>query len=111
MPACQGVGGRCGGVAIKADLLKEYVTGAVLHALESPRVQEALRTEDQDAPRRVELLAKIKRTREHEGPRQRREREMAVLRQRVESEWRAWLVLRRRRFHEAATSARSRLLD
>jgi len=64
MPACQGVGGRCGGVAIKADLLKEYVTGAVLHALESPRVQEALRTGDQDAPRRVELLAKIKRTRD-----------------------------------------------
>ena len=33
----------CGGTAIKAELLEEYVTGAVLDALESPRVQEALR--------------------------------------------------------------------
>jgi site-specific DNA recombinase len=47
--ACvRGVGGRCGGVAIKAELLEESVTGAVLDALESPRVQEALRTGDQD---------------------------------------------------------------
>ena len=30
----RGVGGRCGGVAIKAELLEEYVTGAVLDALE-----------------------------------------------------------------------------
>ena len=30
----------CGETAIKAALLEEYVTGAVLHALESPRVQE-----------------------------------------------------------------------
>ena len=29
----------CGGTAIKAGLLEEYVTGAVLDALESPRVQ------------------------------------------------------------------------
>jgi site-specific DNA recombinase len=50
----------CGGIAIKADLLEEYVTGAVLDALESPRVQEALRdSEDTDAPRRAELLAQI----------------------------------------------------
>jgi hypothetical protein len=50
----------CGGVAIKADLLEEYVTGAVLDALESPRVQEALRdSEDYDAPRRAELLDQI----------------------------------------------------
>ena len=33
---CGGAGGRCGGVAIKAELLEEYVTGAVLDALESP---------------------------------------------------------------------------
>jgi hypothetical protein len=34
------------------------VTGAVLDALESPRVQEALRDgEDSNAPRRAELLA------------------------------------------------------
>jgi hypothetical protein len=60
--ACvSGPGGRCGGVAIKADLLEEYVTGAVLDALESPRVQQALRTGDQDGPRRTELLAAIKR--------------------------------------------------
>ena len=60
--ACiRGPGGRCGGVAIKAELLEEYVTGAVLDALESPRVQEALRTGDQDAPRRAELLAKMQR--------------------------------------------------
>ena len=36
-------------MAIKAELLEEYVTGAVLDALESPRVQEALRAEDYDA--------------------------------------------------------------
>jgi predicted RNA-binding Zn-ribbon protein involved in translation (DUF1610 family) len=54
--ACvRGPGGRCGGVAIKAELLEEYVTGAVLDALESPRVQQALRAGDQDAPRREEL--------------------------------------------------------
>ena len=51
----------CGGTAIKAGLLEEYVTGAVLDALESPRVQEALREgEDQDAPRRADLLAQIR---------------------------------------------------
>jgi hypothetical protein len=62
--ACvSGPGGRCCGVAIKAELLEEYVTGAVLDALESPRVQEALRSGDQDAPRRAELLAAISRAR------------------------------------------------
>jgi site-specific DNA recombinase len=55
----------CGGTAIKAGLLEEYVTGAVLDALESPRVQEALREgEDQHAPRRTELLAEIQRAQE-----------------------------------------------
>ncbi len=51
----------CGGTAIKAGLLEEYVTGAVLDALESPRVQQALRQgEDQHAPRRAELLEQIR---------------------------------------------------
>ena len=51
----------CGGTAIKAGLLEEYVTGAVLDALESPRVQEALREgEDQHAPRRADLLEQIR---------------------------------------------------
>ncbi len=49
----------CGGTAIKADLLEEYVTGAVLDALESPRG-----CEDQDAPRRADLLAQIQDARE-----------------------------------------------
>ena len=51
----------CGGTAIKAGLLEEYVTGAVLDALESPRVQQALREgEDHHAPRRAELLEQIR---------------------------------------------------
>jgi Recombinase zinc beta ribbon domain len=55
----------CGGTAIKAGLLEEYLTGAVLDALESPRVQNALRHgEDQDAPRRADLLAQIQDARE-----------------------------------------------
>jgi hypothetical protein len=55
----------CGGTAIKAGLLEEYVTGAVLDALESPRVQEALREGgDQHAPRRAELLVEIQRAQE-----------------------------------------------
>ena len=55
----------CGGTAIKAELLEEYVTGAVLDALESPRVQEALREgEDHHAPRRTDLLAQIRDARE-----------------------------------------------
>jgi hypothetical protein len=59
--ACvQGPNG-CGGTAIKAGLLEEYVTGAVLDALESPRIQQALRdTEDRYAPRREELLTQVK---------------------------------------------------
>ena len=51
----------CGGTVIKAGLLEEYVTGAVLDALESPRVQQASREgEDQHAPRRAELLEQIR---------------------------------------------------
>jgi site-specific DNA recombinase len=58
-------GGGCGGISIRADLLDEYVTGAVLDALESPRVQEAARVEeDDDAPRRAELLATIREAQE-----------------------------------------------
>jgi hypothetical protein len=42
-------------------LLEEYVTGTVLDALESPRVQQALREgEDLHAPRRAELLDQIR---------------------------------------------------
>jgi DNA invertase Pin-like site-specific DNA recombinase len=53
-------GGGCGGISVHAELLEEYVTGAVLDALESPRVQEAVRAgEDSAAPRRAELLAEI----------------------------------------------------
>ncbi len=59
--ACVKGAAGCGGVAIKADLLEEYVTGAVLNALESPRVQQALRErEDHHAPRRTELLEQIR---------------------------------------------------
>ena len=59
--ACVVGAAGCGGVAIKADLLEEYVTGAVLDALESPRVQQALREgEDHHAPRRAELLEQIR---------------------------------------------------
>ncbi len=42
-------------------MLEEYVTGAVLDALESPRVQEAVASgQDTDAPRRAELLEEIR---------------------------------------------------
>jgi site-specific DNA recombinase len=52
--------GGCGGISVNMELLEEYVTGAVLDALESPRVQEAVRAgEDSDAPRRAELLREI----------------------------------------------------
>jgi hypothetical protein len=55
----------CGGVSIGAEILEEYVTGAVLDALESPRVQQAARVGgDSDAPRRTELLAEISRAQE-----------------------------------------------
>ncbi|HEY3957822.1 MAG TPA: recombinase family protein [Streptosporangiaceae bacterium] len=54
-------GGGCGGMSIDAGLLEEYVTGAVLDALESPKVQEAARAgDDEHASRRAELLAIIK---------------------------------------------------
>jgi hypothetical protein len=47
----------CGEVAIKAELLEESVTCAVLDALEFPRVQEALRDGAKTTMRRTELLA------------------------------------------------------
>ena len=56
-----GIGQGCGGVAVRMDMLEEYVTGAVLDALESPRVQEAVASgADTDAPRRAELLEEIR---------------------------------------------------
>jgi hypothetical protein len=39
----EALGRAAGGVSVNAVLLDEYVTGAVLDALESPRVQEAVR--------------------------------------------------------------------
>jgi DNA invertase Pin-like site-specific DNA recombinase len=55
-------GKGCGGVSVNEDLLEEYVTGAVLDALESPRVQQAVRTgQDANGPRRAELLEEIRR--------------------------------------------------
>jgi hypothetical protein len=60
-----GPGKGCGGVSVNAVLLDEYVTGAVLDALESPRVQEAVRAgADTGAPRRAELLEEIRRAQE-----------------------------------------------
>ena len=56
---------RCGGISVNAEILDEYVTGAVLDALESPRVQEAVRAgEDASAPRRAELLEEIRKAQE-----------------------------------------------
>jgi hypothetical protein len=58
-------GGGCGGIAINAEMLEEYVVGAVLDALESPRVQQAVRSDDDNsAPRRAELLEEIKQAQE-----------------------------------------------
>jgi len=58
-------GGGCGGIAIHAELLDEYVTAVVLDALESPDLQKAIQAgEDSDAPRRAELLAGIQRAQE-----------------------------------------------
>jgi len=54
-------GKGCGGISVNAELLDEYVTGAVLDALESPRVQQAVHAgEDTSAPRRAELLEEIR---------------------------------------------------
>ena len=54
-------GKGCGGISVNAELLEEYVTGAVLDALESPRVQQAVRESgDTGAPRRAELLEEIR---------------------------------------------------
>jgi DNA invertase Pin-like site-specific DNA recombinase len=56
-----GPGQGCGGVSVRSDMIEEYVTGAVLDALESPRVQQAVASgQDTDAPRRAELLAEIR---------------------------------------------------
>ena len=88
--ACvRGAGGRWGGVAITAELLEEYVTGAVLDALESPRVQEAPRTGDQDGPRRAQLLAKIERAQEVRAD-ARRDLADGII------DWNDWLDIRQR---------------
>ena len=53
------------GVSVNAEILDEYVVGAVLDALESPRVQEAVQAgKDMSAPRRAELLEEIRRAQE-----------------------------------------------
>jgi site-specific DNA recombinase len=58
-------GKGCGGISVLAELLDEYVTGAVLGALESPRVQQAVQAgEDTGAPRRAELLEEIRKAQE-----------------------------------------------
>jgi site-specific DNA recombinase len=57
-------GGACGGLMINAELLEEFVAGAVLAALESPRVQDARTAEDSGAPRRAELLEEIRKAQE-----------------------------------------------
>jgi site-specific DNA recombinase len=58
-------GKGCGGVSVNAELLDEYVAGAVLDALESPRMQEAVRAgEDTHAPRRAALLEEIRKAQE-----------------------------------------------
>jgi site-specific DNA recombinase len=55
----------CGGISVGAELLDEYVTGAVLDALESPRVQQAVHAgQDTSAPRRAELLEEIRKAQE-----------------------------------------------
>ncbi len=58
-------GKGCGGISVNAEILDEYVTGAVLDALESPRVQDAVHAgQDTAAPRRAELLEEIRRAQE-----------------------------------------------
>jgi site-specific DNA recombinase len=54
-------GKGCGGISVNAEILDEYVAGAVLDALESPGVRQAVRAgEDTSAPRRAELLEEIR---------------------------------------------------
>jgi site-specific DNA recombinase len=54
-------GKGCGGISVNAEILDKYVTGAVLDALESPRVQQAVHAgQDTSAPRRTELLEDIR---------------------------------------------------
>jgi site-specific DNA recombinase len=61
----QAAGGACGGLMVNAEILEEYITGAVLDALESPQVQAAARAaDDSGAPRRAELLEEIRKAQE-----------------------------------------------
>jgi site-specific DNA recombinase len=58
-------GKGCGGISVSGEFLDEYVTGAVLDALESPRIQDAVRAgQDTGAPRRAELLEEIRKAQE-----------------------------------------------
>ena len=58
-------GKGCGGISVNGEYLDEYVTGAVQAALESPRVQQAVRAgQDASAPRRAELLEEIRKAQE-----------------------------------------------
>jgi site-specific DNA recombinase len=58
-------GKGCGGISVNAELLEEYVTGAVLDALKSPRVQDVVQAgQDTHAPRRAELLEEIRKAQE-----------------------------------------------
>jgi site-specific DNA recombinase len=83
-------GKGCGGIAVNAEILEEYVTGAVLDALESPGVQEAVRTgQDTSAPRRAELLEEIRRAQDKRAEARRDWAEDSITRE-------DWLDLRQR---------------
>jgi site-specific DNA recombinase len=75
-----GPGRGCGRLHIKAEILEEYITGAVLDALESPRVQEALQTQDAHTERRAEILELIKRAEERRNEARRDYAEDAISR-------------------------------
>jgi hypothetical protein len=102
--ACiEGPGRGCGGAAIKAVLLEEYVTGAVLDALESPAVQEALRAgNDPSDTRRADLLADIEKAQQRRGQARRDYAEGVIDRE-------DWLDIRDRT--EQATSKARREYD
>jgi site-specific DNA recombinase len=92
-------GGGCGGIAINAEMLEEYVTGAVLDALESPRVQQAVRSgDDNTAPRRAELLEEIRKAQETRADARRDHSEGVIDRE-------DWLDIRQRT-EQRITSAR-----
>src|SRR5262249_4068872 len=89
--------------------LEEYVTGAVLDALESPRVQQAVRAgQDTDAPRRAELLEEIRKAQDKRAEARRDWAEDIIdkqdwldIKQRTE----ARIARARREYHNATGSA------